>query len=235
MIYLNLGRRELGKTTLAAYLASKRARRVLFDPRGLLATGERITTPDDVRDAFELMRRGKRSEIVITPDLELESCFDVACWQVKTLLRNGQSDIAFVIDELRFIPDPNKNADLDWMIRCAPRQSALIVFTAHRPADVPTDIRGISDYWCLFQMTQEHDLRVVTERCGEDVSKVVARLQPRQFVAWDDARGSFTTHVHPDRWFIALAPEQARVQAPAPLDELGGQPTPLSQAFDFTR
>ena len=202
MIYLCLGRREMGKTTLAAYLVRESNPRVLFDPRGLYPAVRRATTVQEIQQAFdEAEIREGQIEIVITPDSQCQACFAWTCKEVKAWLQQDRA-VAFVIDEMRFVDTDIE--ELDWILRCATRESVRVVFTGHRPSDVPTDIRAITDYWLLFQATQEHDLKVIRERCTESVASTVERLAPRHFVAWDDARAQSTVYRYPDRWYVPL-------------------------------
>jgi hypothetical protein len=237
MIYLNLGRREVGKTTLGLYLISKSSRRVVFDPRGLVPTGRiRAGTPEEIDRWFRLEPRPVPDEVVVTPEGDVRESFEMACLWVKECLKAGETDLAFLIDELRFVPDPDTVNDLNWILRCATRESVVVVFTAHRPADVSTDIRSISDVWCVFHMTQEHDLKVIAERCSPAVAQRVARLAPRHFIAWNDAVGKMTAHTHPDRWFVPLRATSAigTTIGVQPIDALDGDLIPPSSSrFDF--
>lgn len=234
MIYLNLGRREVGKTTLACYLVSKSPTRIVFDPRGLYPSAQRARTTEDVANWF---RDPLLGQLVITPDDDVQSCFDITCAYVKSWLRSGRSDIGFLVDELRFIKNVD-GPDLNWILRCATRNSVVVVMTAHRPSDVPPDIRAISDMWCVFQMTQEHDLKVVTERCSPQVAALVARLRPRQFVAWNDALGTMKVYAKPDQWFVPLEAVSAVAARPtgSPIDDLSGEAfADGNSRFDFTK
>lgn len=234
MIYLNLGRREVGKTTLAYYLISKLRTRVIFDPRGLFPATGRATTENGIAKGFYELNKGTTQELVITPDADVQGSFDQTCAYVKEWLRAGRSDIGFVVDELRFIPEKD-GADLNWILRCATRDSVAVVFTAHRPSDVSTDIRAISDVWCIFQMTQEHDLKAIAERCSPNVAQQVARLPARHFISWNDAAGRMSVHTHPERWHIPLR-ETAALTEYRPVDDLNGSEVSAGRStlFDFT-
>lgn len=239
MIYLNLGRREVGKTTLAAYLISKSPTRIVFDPRGLYPAERRATDSADIANWFLAAMQSDApigAELVITPDDDVQGCFDLVCAYVKTWLKSGRSDIAFLIDEVRFIHDMN-GPDLNWILRCATRASVTVVFTAHRPSDVAPDIRAISDMWCVFQMTQEHDLKVLAERCSPAVSNLVSKLKPRFFVAWNDANGTMKSYVHPELWYVPLrAAQPVKPDVRAALDELPGDDLPNgNRHLDFTK
>jgi len=204
MIDLLLGRREVGKTTLALALVSRKhvRKRVLFDPRQLLPAAIRARTPVEIRRAFVQLAADDITEIAITPEA-VQPCFDATAREVRQWFDRRGPHIGWLIDELRFIEDTHGH-DFDWILRCTTVAQATIVMTAHRPADVPTDIRAIADVWCLFRMAQEHDLKVVDERCGPKVARIVAQLKPREFVSWDDRSATFHTYTDPKRWYVPL-------------------------------
>jgi hypothetical protein len=226
MIYLCLGRREQGKTTLALYLTRRERARVVFDPRGLVPSPRRVTSAIEVRSSFDdLWVASKRAttQVVITPETSVQPMFERTSSEVKRWVREpGADPIAYVVDELRFV-DPNTDA-FDWLCRCATRQQVIIVATAHRPTDVPTDLRAIADVWCLFQTTQEHDLDLIETRCSVQVRNAVAKLKPREFVVWDDTRGLMDRHIDPTLWYVplgqsrAVSPEDSPLPIAAPVD-----------------
>lgn len=223
MIYLCLGRREQGKTTLALYLTRSQRARVVFDPRGLVPVppgGIRVTDTPHVRAAFDelwIATDGRTAEIIVTPEGRVQPMFERVSVEVKRWIREpGAPPIAFVVDELRFV-DPNTEA-FDWLCRCATRAQVTIVATAHRPTDVPTDLRAIADVWCLFQTTQEHDLDLIETRCSLAVRNAVAKLKPREFVVWDDTRGVMDRHTDPTLWYVPLGqPSKAEPANPLPM------------------
>lgn len=211
MIYLNVGRREQGKTTLAYYLVQSLPVRVIFDPRALFPAGVhgRATTPAAIQAGFDRLIDERRGELIITPDISLRECFEQTTGEVKSWIQDPHTanvPIAIIADELWMVCEQRGRVpeSFDWLLRCATRQSVTIVCTAHRPSDIPTNIRAIADVWCLFHCTQEHDLEVIRDRCSDAVAAKVEKLGPRQFVAWDDTRGTWAFHQHPDRWFVPL-------------------------------
>ena len=213
MIYLCLGRREQGKTTLALYLTRTHRARVLFDPRGLIPAPVRVTRLSEIQPAFDNLwtdvKEGPQT-IVLTPDGRVQPFFERTAEEVKRWVREPHApSIAFLVDELRFV-DPNTEA-FDWLCRCATRAQVTIVATAHRPTDVPTDLRAITDVWCLFQATQEHDLQVIETRCSAATRADVQRLKPREFIVWDDTRGVRTAYLDPRVWYSPLLHTSAPV------------------------
>ena len=205
MIYLALGRRETGKTTLAYYLAKQLPTRVIFDPRGLVpAPRGRARDVDGIDQAFDSLAGDSGADVVITPDRDLQAAFVRMSIEVRAWLLDEDTPrrLALLVDELRFVD--TRAPEFDWLLRCATRRAVCVILTAHRPTDVPTDIRAIADVWLIFRTTQEHDLRVLAERCPAAVVDDARRLTDREFVAWDDTRGKATTHRDPARWFVPL-------------------------------
>lgn len=211
MIYLALGRREQGKTTLAYYIVSRLPRRMIFDPRGMVNTDKSDVFTDGGRlfqegmDAFD---HHEITEVVLTPRGNVESAFAVFCREAANYVRrNPDSHVGILIDEIRFVDLVNE--DLDWILRCAPVDNVHIVFTGHRPKDVPTDIRAIADRWLLFSFTLPRDVQIIDEQCSPRVAADVQRLGPRQFVTWDDRTGAASYHRDPQVWFVQTKQKRA--------------------------
>jgi len=204
VIYLTLGRREMGKTTLGYYIVSRLPRRLIFDPRGMVRT--------DVSDVFtsggRLFEEGmdsfshhERTEIVMTPGGNVDSAFSVFCREAANYVRKNPHDrVGILIDEIRFMD--LKNEDLDWILRCSSVENVHVVFTGHRPKDVPTDIRAIADRWLLFAFTLPRDVEIIEDQCSPKVAIDVQKLAPRQFVTWDDRIGKASYHREPSAWFV---------------------------------
>jgi hypothetical protein len=102
---------------------------------------------------------------------------------------NPTRPVAVVIDELGFIDASRREpATLKRALRSCEPELFDVFITCHRPSDVPTSTRSIADYWALFQVTQEHDLDVVRERCKKEVAERVQLLTGRSFILYRDTR-----------------------------------------------
>lgn len=230
MIALAIGRRLLGKTTLVYSMAIKCPYRVILDPRKLIhAGGVRVRSGDALDRAFDLMADGTLvigngqiapdgkgvpvNEILITPDQDVQAMFDAASQHVKQWSIEYEKAIdrrlMFVVDEARFF-ELMKSPAFEYLLRAAPPDLIYIAITGHQPKDIPTAIRAIADHWLLFRITQEHDLAVIKERCGEDVAKAVAALKPHEFVDWDDAIGTARAFREPKAWYVALSQDDRK-------------------------
>jgi len=230
MIYVIIGRRELGKTTLARYLGHARTPRLTLDPRAQWPV-PRLATENDAQvwewpvphlatenDAqvwtnsvnpdhiLEDLEEGH--DVLIQPD-DLEASIAASAWPARAYIMGGQSrQLTITFDEAGLYKEPLR-ASWSWMMRCSPRDRTTILLTAHRPQDVATDIRALADIWCIFRTTQVQDLDAIEERCGEKVRQLVQTLKPYEFVSWNDARAEMQVHKNPAAWYTpAIAPLQ---------------------------
>lgn len=207
MIYLIPGRRENGKTTLAYYMASKFDSRLIFDPRGLLggAGSLQVRGDADLTDAVDELFFLQQSEVIYAPaGDDLERAFMAFSLELKRWVLDQPRGrrLAVVVDEASFVP--LMNGAFQWVLRCAPRTSVHLFVTTHRPVDIPVLVRAIADHWLIFPVRQEHDLRVIAERCSPDTADIAATLAPREFVHWDDERAQLATCRTPATWYRPL-------------------------------
>lgn len=215
MIVTCLGRRELGKTTLAWFMAQRSDRVIALDPRAMFPTADPIG--DLPGDAGELWRRlqdpDDKSPIVVQPADDLPGTVNALARIVREWCQNDAGTLAVILDECGLL-------DLrawDWVFRCSPRDRITVILTAHRPRDISTTVRALADTWCIFRTTQPHDLDALADRCGDDVVLRVRALAPREFVCWDDARGQLSLYRDPSMWFVPLAQTRgAFADAPLP-------------------
>jgi hypothetical protein len=218
MIFAVIGRREMGKTTLGYFIARQTPHRMIFDPRGLVHTGGyRVATIEDVDKASGALADDQIQEMIVTPDNDVQRTFVALCGGARHWIRTEpHKPLAILVDEVRFV-DTRGVPSFDWALRCAPRDMVHMIITAHRPSDVSVDVRAITDHFLLFQSTQEHDLDVIEKRCNAKTANQVARLKPREFVHWDDAKGEMKVCRDPRSWFVSLTPNAKESQgSPAP-------------------
>lgn len=203
MITIVLGRREVGKSTLAYHLVRSSRPAVVLDPRLMFATDDPIgDLPDDLDGLDDAL--GPQSIAIIQPNDDLAGTTrELAVW-IRDWCRDhpGRETLSILLDECALLD--LATPEWDWVFRCAPRDRVAIVLTAHRPRDLSTNIRAIADYWCIFRTTQEHDLKVIEERCGVDFVEDVRDLSPREFMVWDDTRAVKTRRDNPAAWFVPI-------------------------------
>jgi len=234
MVYLIIGRREQGKTTLAYRMASKLPRRLIFDPRGMIG-GKRVMTGSDLQAACDRLADGEIQEVIHTPFGDAQAGFvQFASEAQRWVLEYPDQPLAILVDELAFVD--TKVVAFQWAMRCCKRDTIHILMTAHRPADVQTYIRALVDHWCLFAMRQEHDLDVIKERCSVDVYTAVQALEPRCFVQWDDAHSTSKLYTDPASWYIELQPERpgSGLSGPQGLDDLPSRDVATTARVDTT-
>jgi hypothetical protein len=202
MITIVNGRRRQGKTTLAYYLSLEKPTRVIFDPRRQFDTTS--IKLDDGVGLYELMN--EHAEILIQPTGNVKATFgnitqDFRDWTVD----NPDEPAVLLVDESRFLDTPNENYEaFEQTIRFSEGELVDVMMTSHRPGDISVDIRAISDYYCIFRTTQEHDLKVISQRCGDEVADIVANLRDKEFVVWNDGTATYHTVNDPDKWFVDI-------------------------------
>jgi len=218
----------MGKTTLAYRMASKIDRRLIFDPRGMIRANPDAIVCDErgeMRRAVREVQAGDYAEMIFTPSGDLDEGFNAFASECRRwIATTPQLEVAVIIDEAAFIDQ--RSTHFQWVARCSPVETFHILMTCHRPMDIDTSVRAIADHWLIFQCRQEHDLKVIRERCSPEVADAVQRLSPRHFVHWDDGRAVMTVNRFggtggPNDWFVPL---RARIETrpePADLSEPG--------------
>jgi hypothetical protein len=205
MLDLVIGRRELGKTTFAVYLSRQFSTRVLFDPRHMINTTSDILSDGQIGGGVLYSLLDTRSEIIVRPHFDKEATFNEMCREIYDWLRdNPEEKFCLLLDEARFIKEPEKNTYFDYIVRCTPRELVEVIFTCHGVIDISPDLRRIADFWILFRLTMESDLDRVRERCGETVAIEVQKLEPYEYIVWNDARGTWAKHTDRAKWYVSL-------------------------------
>lgn len=232
MVYLKIGRRKRGKTTLAYYMVRKSPKRVIFDPRGMIPD-----SPGSVRvmDATWLSERampaladGEIEQIVFVPQTDdLGPPFRALAHELKQWTFDYPSEpLGVMIDELGWIESAHRDPpELRRALRNCEPEIFHVFVTCHRPIDIPVNTRAIADYWLLFHCVQEHDVNVIRDRCNDTVAQAVQKLQGRSFVLYDDADGKHREYpesapgiVSP--WYVPLRSIAERESAKPLLTEL---------------
>jgi hypothetical protein len=204
MLVLDIGRRELGKTTLGLHIARYYDTRVLWDPRHMISTTNDILTDGQVTGVLYGMLE-TRNEIIIRPEFNVEQTFEEMCMEIFDWLKdNPGKRFALLFDEARFVKNPEQNKYFDSIVRCMPSKDVAVIITAHGVPDINTHLRRIADFWIIFQLTLEADIQTVRERCGNIVATEVQSLKPYQFIIWDDGRQKFRKELNSQKWYTPL-------------------------------
>jgi hypothetical protein len=205
---------------------------MIFDPRGLIRSDVSTvaTTGDEIRDYAGALIDGEITELVVTPAANVDQRFSEFCKAAARFIKaHPHKPIAIMIDEVRFMDMRDEN--LDWIMRTSNVDRVQIIFTGHRPKDIPTDIRAIADSWSLFQFTLARDIDVIEEQTSPAVARDVQRLAPRCFIEWNDALGRAQSFSNPAAWYVRL--HSADVPSvPAPGDELEPDPRRRESLWD---
>lgn len=204
MLDLFIGRRELGKTTLAVSIARHFPTRVLFDPRHMLNTGGIVLIDDQVSQLEFIL--DDHAEIIVRPDLmEVDQVFEEMCRQIYLWLReHPEEKLCLLVDEARFVKEPEKIRWFDYIVRCTKRDMVTVEMTCHGVVDISPNLRRIADLWVLFQLTQGADIDTVRERCGDAVADQVSLLKPYEYIVWDDSLHRWKRHTDPTLWYVPL-------------------------------
>lgn len=209
MLDLIIGRRELGKTTLAVSLCRHFTTRVIFDPRHMIHTTSDVLRDGQIAGVLSEML-DDRAEIIVRPDFEKEEVFNEMCAEIYAWLKENPGEpFCLLVDEARFVKTPEDNPHFDYIVRCTPRNEVTVILTCHGIVDVSTDLRRVADYWILFRLTMEADLDRVRERCGEQVAEEVQKLQPFEYIVWNDALAEWRKYSDKTAWYIPLNRETA--------------------------
>ena len=211
MLDLLIGRRELGKTTLAVKISRDYTTRVIFDPRHIIETSSDLLSDTEIADNLYDMLN-VRSEIIIRPKFDIERAFETTCEILYSWLADNPGEpLCFLVDEARFVKEPEKNKHFDFLVRCLPSSQVAILLTCHGIVDVSPDLRRIADFLIFFRLTMEADIIRVRERCGDVVADEVQKLNPYEYIVWNDQRGTWRKETERRKWFVNLKPRAVNV------------------------
>lgn len=203
MLDLLIGRRELGKTTLAVHIARFYKKRVYWDPRHMISTSDVILNDTTIDELFECLER--YDEIIVRAHFNVAATFERMCEEIQAWLsEHPHITFCLLLDEVRFTPKPDDEPNFNWIVRCTKRETVSVIVTAHGVPDINTNMRRIADYWVLFQLTLEADLQTILERCGREVEKEVQKLKPYEFIVWNDGNRTWRKETDSERWRVSL-------------------------------
>jgi hypothetical protein len=207
MVSVIIGFTGQGKSTLAKRVADGSTTRVIFDPRGQFNT-----TSDVLPDADGLYALlDDRFEIIIQPGRgrEVSQVFDDVCRELANWIEDNPGEsVVLLADEGRLIGLDSRNVSLnfDWIVRSAREGSTIsVVITCHRPVDVSTNIRAISNRLVFFRVMLPGDLDSIEEQCGPQVTEEVKKLLDKQFVVWNNSRQCWKKETNPATWYVKIS------------------------------
>jgi len=223
MLHDVIGRRETGKTTLTLWLARQgNGPRLIFDPRnGIFPRGDnvKVYTLDDLIDAYPALAYRDIQEIIYTPrENNLRDSFLAFSTVVQAHIEaHPRGRLSVVIDEAALVKDDLESMDhpMQAAMRWSRRDRVHFFLTCHQPKNIPTNTRAITDYLIFFHATQEHDLRVIAERCSDRFAADVSNLKPYAFLIWNDQTAAvIQPTIEPRHWHLDLSEEVPAEPAP---------------------
>jgi hypothetical protein len=226
MFHCLIGRRETGKTTLAVYGArAGNPPRLIFDPSNRIfprGDGLKVYSADELIDHYPALLQGDTHEVIYSPVgdgiangfLQWSELIRVHVTEAKRRRR-----LSAVIDEAVLVDSDIGDPDhpISQAMTFCRRDRVHFFLTCHQPKDIPTRKRAISDFLIFFHTTQEHDLRVISDRCSEAFAARVARLAPFHFLIWNDKDGAERAcYLRPNDWRLDLDERDEPEPAPRP-------------------
>ncbi len=204
MLTLVIGKRELGKTTLAVSISREYDTTVIFDPRHMIETTSDIISDYSMDALYSMMET--RNDIIVRPTFDIEGTFQKMCGDLyRYISAHPDEKICLLVDESRFIPSPEKIKEFDFIVRCTPRAKVAVIMTCHGVVDISTNLRRIADYWIFFHLTLNADLDTIGEKCGWDVVEAVKSLKPYEYVVWNDSNSTWAIKKDSAKWYVPLA------------------------------
>ncbi len=241
---LIMGRRGLGKSTLAEFLALQLNRDlVIFDANNQFKDAEHRTS--DVQEVEEILDAHSSSDDPSPLSLSYIPLGDVESdWNKFARAIWNFGDYSLIVDEAHRLQKPQYvNLWLDRFMRQAPRrerndaQPIDIIQTYHRPTDVNGIVLGLADYAYVFRTTKRRDVEWIEKEWGEELASAVQQLRtppigvkPRR----DDPRdvikvpieepSEYEVITDPHSWYVDIRKrreaESLPVRATKPLKEL---------------
>ena len=183
---LVIGRRGLGKSTLAEFLANQETdNKIIFDPNNQFKDAHFVTSDlEELKDHLEEFESDDENSLFVayvpTGEVELEwDRFAPAVW--------SYGDYALIIDEAHWLQKPSYiNPWLSRFIRQAPRRErgdenpVDIIMTAHRPQDIHGVVLSQCDYEYLFRTTKRRDLEYIEKEFEFDSDEELLLFDGRQ-------------------------------------------------------
>jgi hypothetical protein len=213
VITLVIGRRELGKSTLSMWMATRRPYSVLLDPRHLFESPSPVgdLTAIGMEDLEDRMEQPAPVSVVVQPDDYPDRASEELAKFTRRWTIDRSEQLSVVLDESAQGEGQLYSLDYwGWHLRCHPRHQLDLILNAHRPKDIPTTWRSLADNWCVFRTTQEHDLEVLEARCGTRFVEAVSKLLPRHFAVWNDAKSEWSLRTNPAAWYVPLRDQSAQ-------------------------
>jgi hypothetical protein len=222
MNILDIGRRGLGKSTLAEFQAqSLSANRVYFDPGDQFENVALKTSElDEFTNELENWPEDKPFVISYVPrkGSNVEAAWDVFArrlWEF-TGKHDGAGSYVLIVDESHRLQSPQKINDmLDEFIRRAPRRERGdknpidLIQTTHYPQDLHRVSWGESDEIFFFNVFDRRALKAISDQFGEEIAQKVSELKTpktggREVLVVESETGKYRIIENPDEWYANI-------------------------------
>ncbi len=239
MNVLIMGRRGLGKTTLAEFIALQlNPNRAAFDPGDQYQDfAVRTSDLEEVRKEFERDWKDEPLSLAYVPPVGPDPTADQVepfwndfanlVWSF-TGRHDGGASYSLIIDEASELQSPTYvNPWLMRFIRRAPRRErgdvnpVETIQTFHRPQDLNGIVASQVDEYYIFNMTKQRDLEVIAKEWGEEISQAVAHLKTpkseppgREVLRIDAETGDWEIISEPESWYIDIRKTPERDSPP---------------------
>ena len=182
---LVIGRRGLGKSTLAEFLANEEMdNKIVFDPNNQFK--DALFSTSDLEEFRDYLEASEGSEepffVAFVPRGEVEDE-----WNLFAPVIWPYGDYALIIDEAHWLQKPSYiNPWLSRFMRQAPRRErddenpVDIIQTAHRPTDINGVVLGLCDFEYIFRTTKSRDIKYLEMEFGMEVAERVQYLRTPQ-------------------------------------------------------
>lgn len=176
------GRKGSGKSTLMARVLRRSERLVIWDP-----LGEHTWCPNPFTDPGELAEfiKWSRTERCFAaryiPQGDPIEEIDEFCFQCY---RRG--DLTVAVEEVPLFASAGAMPpEFGRIVRLGRHRRVDLFHTGQRFAEIPRTLTGMTDMFCIFQVTEPRDLDALADRIGRDGADRVARLQRYEALVYD--------------------------------------------------
>lgn len=223
---LILGRRGLGKTTLAVWHAQTLSNHIVAWSPGAQFKNADVRTHDleVIDDWMDNADNDEDYFLEYVPEGDYDTDFTTFAMTIKQY-----GDFVLIIDEASEIQSPSKiNDRLDKLIRRAPRREKGekrpidIVQTTHFPVDLHRTSFGLSDDAYIFRLTRQRDIDRIRVELGDSVADAVEGTKTpetspagRDVVHVNITTQQFEIMEDPTKWNTRIA-----IQEEAQLDDV---------------
>jgi len=222
MNLLDIGRRGLGKSTLAEYQARQlSSNRIYFDP-GDQFDNVAYKTSDLEEFTQELEHWPEDKPIVISYVPKKGSNVEIAwngfahrLWEFIGK-HEGALSAVVIVDESHRLQSPQKINDmLDEFIRRSPRRERGdknpidLIQTTHYPQDLHRVSWGESDEIWFFNVFDKRALKAIQDQFGEEIATKVSELKTprtggREVMVVESETGQYRIIENPDDWYADI-------------------------------